>query len=478
LEREIVILLTLISYNSALLLIGFWATRRTKDNSDFFLGGRGLGATVASVSYAASSSSAWSLLGFSGMVYFLGASAIWFVPGIMLGHYLSWKFIGPRLMEQSRSKNYLTTTDLLAGNSTGTIRQCIIVTASLFIVISFAFYVAAQFEASANTFSSSFDISKEMAVVIGATIIMIYTLLGGFWAVSVTDTLQGLLMVAVSILLPVAAIIAMGGFGGMIEGLRAELTPEQFSLTGQNSALAFLGLMVGVMGLSIGAFGQPQLLTRFMALKDEQALRRGRIIATTWFGLIFGAMYIVGLAGHVLVDNVGNSELVFFDLTNQLFPSILAGIVSAAVLSAIMSTADSQLLVAASAVSHDLGFEKRFGVSPILISRIVIVLLCLASVWITLQLPDSIFDRVVFAWSALGSAFGPVVIGRALGARTRQEAVLAAMIVGFSITVGVHFTMASPPPLLERVVPFLVGLIIVFGVTEKRSVSVQTEAAE
>ncbi len=462
-ERQTLVLTTLIAYQAALVLIGVWAGKRTKDNDDFFLGGRGLGAIVASISYAASSSSAWTLIGFSGLVFSLGVPAIWFIPCILAGHYISWTWIAPRLMAQSKTLNLLTITDLLAGEAKGSVRAGIVLAASLFIVVGFTFYVAGQFHASGTTFSSSFNLSFSNSVFLGAGIILIYTLLGGFWAVSVTDTLQGLLMVVVAIFLPIAALSAVGGIGDLMAGLAANVSPAQASLTGGQTPGAFSLFVLAFAGLAIGAIGQPQLLVRFMALRDEQAYRRGRAIALTWFTIIFVSMYIVGLCGHVLLNNVTDPESVFFGLTNALMPGVLAGIVTAAVLSAIMSTADSQLLVAASAVAHDLGLERHFGLSPILISRLVIAFLCFGAVWVTLALPSDVFSRVAFAWTSLGSAFGPIVVARALDIPVRPMAVLGAMVTGFALTVTFHFFPHNPPAIFERIVPLVLACVILFG---------------
>jgi sodium/proline symporter len=477
LDNKLIILITLIAYQIVLVGIGLWASKRTKDNDDFFLGGRKLGPIVASISYSASSSSAWVLLGFTGMVYSVGISSIWFIPGVVLGHYSSWKWIAPAIMKLSHEKKYLTPTDILAGDATGATRKGIAITASLFIIVSFAFYVAAQFHASGNTFSASFDISFESSVLIGAGIILIYTLLGGFWAVSITDTLQGMIMFGVSIILPIAALYAVGGPSGLLEGLEGKVTAQQLSLTGGNGALMFLGYIVGLLGLSIETYGQPHLLTRFMALRDDKALSEGRMITTIWFAIVFIAMYVVGLSGHILIGDVANPETAFFGLANVLLPGLFAGIVSAAVLSAIMSTADSQLLVAASAVSHDLGLEKRSKLSPITISRIVITLLCAASVWITLQIPSDIFTRVTFAWAALGSAFGPIMVGRAFNLRMRPSAILVAMILGFVLTVYFHFAAIDSNHIFERIVPFFISLAILILVPVKERLP-ETQAAE
>lgn len=467
-DKQTTVLITLITYQVALVAIGIWAGRRTRDNEDFFLGGRGLGATVAAISYAASSSSAWTLIGFSGLTFKLGLPAFWFVPCILAGHYISWTWLAPRLMRDSKEKDLLTVTDVLAGNAQGPLRAAIVLAASLFIVVGFTFYVAGQFHASGTTFSSSFNISFSNSVFLGAGIILIYTLLGGFWAVSVTDTLQGLLMVIVAIFLPIYALNAVGGFSGLMTGLASTMPPEGAVFMGNESLPKFSLFLLGFASLAIGAIGQPQLLVRFMALHDEKALKRGRMIAMSWFTVVFLSMFIVGLSGHVLLQNISDPESVFFGLTNLLFPGILAGVVTAAVLSAIMSTADSQLLVAASVVSHDLGLERRFGLSPILISRISITLLCVGAVWVTLELPSDVFSRVAFAWTSLASAFGPIIIIRVMRYPTRPGAVLSAMVAGFFMTVWFHFFPQNPADIFERFVPFVIGLIIVFGFREKR----------
>lgn len=465
-----IIVVTILIYQVALIGFGFWSQRRTHDNQDFFLGGRQLGPVVASISYAASASSAWTLIGFTGMVYTMGLSSIWFLPGILLGHVIGWTWLAPRLMKASKDKKLLTVTDLLAGDIEGGMRLALVGFASLFIIFSFTLYIAAQFHAAGETFTTYFDMSFEFSVFVGALIVLIYTFLGGFWAVSLTDTMQGILIGIVAVALPIAALVAVGGFSGLVEGLSTTLTPDQLSLSGGNVALMAIGFIVGTFGLGLGVFGQPQLLTRFMALRDEKAMRQGRLIALTWFTFVFGGMFIVGLSGRVLISGLDNSEALFFVMTNELFPGVLAGIVTAAVLSAIMSTADSQLLVAASAISHDLGLSRRFSFAPLMVSRIVITVLCILAVWITIEMPASIFDRVTFAWSSLGAAFGPIVFARAFNYKSKPSAVLAAMVIGFFLTVYFNTFPIAPAGFFERIVPLVLSTILVFAFPEKRRV--------
>lgn len=460
-SQATVILVTLVLYKIVLVGIGLWAQRRTDTNADFFLAGRQLGPVVAAISYAASSSSAWTLLGVSGAAFTLGISAAWLVPGILACHVLCWFGLAPRLMSMSTSRNLITLTDVLVGDEQDSQRHRLATTAAIIVLIAFVFYVASQFQAAGNTFASNFDLSMIEAVTLGGVIVMIYTLLGGFWAVSVTDTLQGLLMAASAIVLPAAAFIAVGGYAGLTQGLADVSTPAQLSLTAGNTGLLGLGFIVGMCSVGLGTFGQPQLLTRFMALRDTRALKQARVIALCWFVIVFVGMLVLGWCGHVLMQDVSNGETIFFLLTNELFPPIVAGVILAAVLSAIMSTADSQLLVAASAVAHDMGLARRKPGAELWISRLVIALICLLAIVLAVAMPASIFSRVLFAWTGLGAAFGPIVIARVLGWDLKPGFVFAAMVIGFGLTAVIHALPPTPGAVAERVIPFFVASMIV-----------------
>ena len=322
-ERTTVVIITLVIYKLLLIGIGFWASRRNKDEADFFLGGRGLGPVVAAISYSSSASSAWTLLGLSGAAYIVGIRVVWLALGSFIGMLVAWYWIGPRLMAFSRRENHITVTDFLAHGSEGGTRRGIVISVSVIIILTFAFYVAAQFQGAGNTFSSTFDMGMTESILLGAAIIMVYTLLGGFWAVSVTDTLQGLLMGFTAILLPVAAFMEVGGLSGFLEGLRSVSTPEQLSWTGGNAGLLAAGVVLGSLSIGFGTYGQPHLLVRFMALRDEKALRQARLITIAWYTVVFGGMCFLGLVGHVLHAGLDNPETVFFTLTESLFPTVI-----------------------------------------------------------------------------------------------------------------------------------------------------------
>ncbi|MCB1677931.1 MAG: sodium/proline symporter [Halioglobus sp.] len=455
-----IVLFTLLVYKLLLIGVGFWASRRTRDQGDFFIGGRGLGPVVAAISYSSSASSAWTLLGMSGLAYVVGVSALWLVVGSVLGMFVAWWWIAPRLMEHSRQHGQITLTDFILQGCEGGVRRALLWLCSLIIVTSFTLYVAAQFQGAGNTFASTFGLSMSSSIVTGALIIMVYTLLGGFWAVSVTDTIQGLLMAAAVLALPITALAAVGGWEGFITGLRAASTPQQLSLSAGNAGLLGLGVVLGGTAIGIGTFGQPHLLVRFMALRDRRALLQARWISLAWYLVVFGGMFFLGLVGHVLQAGIDNPENIFFVLTERLFPTALGAVILAAVLSAIMSTADSQLLVAASAIAHDLGLGRGNRARQMLASRLTIVALVLVAVLVAIYLPEKIFSRVLFAWVALGSAFGPLVFLRLAGCSLQPGAIFASVLTGFAL--AVVLAQSPLPMLVQRLLPFALAALVLW----------------
>jgi sodium/proline symporter len=453
--RAEAILFTLVVYKLVLVAIGLWATRRTRDTGDFFLGGRRLGGWVAAISASASSSSAWTLVAVSGMAYLWGWPALWLFPATLSGFLVNWLWVGPRLMRASRASGAITLTEFLAGPDAreGWPRR-IVLLASGVVLFSFTFYIAAQFQAAGSAFASAFELEMRTAIMIGAAVVLLYTLLGGFWAVSVTDTLQGLVMALTALVLPIAAVIAAGGPGEVLAALAAQGPSPGGPPT---AGIAAVGFVFGTLGIGLGYPGQPHVVNRFMALRDSRALRDGQVIALTWAVIIYAGMLTVGLAARALYGGQLADEQVLFEVTNRLFAPVVAGIMIAAVLSAIMSTADSQLLVAASSVSHDL---PRHGRGSLAVSRLVVALISALAVAVAVVLPQTIFARVLFAWTALGAAFGPPLLVRLAGFEVPPARVFAAMATGFAGTVCFYWLPNMPGDWLERLVPFFVSLAI------------------
>jgi sodium/proline symporter len=465
-DRSTSVLVTLVVYNALLIGVGLWARNRNRDVEDFFLAGRGLGAWVAAISASASSSSAWTLLGVSGAAYAWGLPALWIFPATVGGFLLNWAWVAPRLQRLAAAERAVTLSEVVAPGSTGRLRRIILRVAALIIVFCFTFYIASQFEAAGKAFESVFDLSKRNSIMIGAAIVLAYTLLGGFWAVSVTDSIQGLLMAVAALLLPSAALAAVGGFGPLFAGLEAVGNAGSPIVAG---GLVSVSFVLGLMGIGIGYPGQPHVVNRFMALKDDAALRQGRVIALSWAVLVYAGMLLLGLCSRVLFADLGDSEQVLFRAATDLLPSVIAGVMLAAVLSAIMSTADSQLLVASSAISYDWNLAGREGAAGMTGTRRTVVAVLVMATVLALVWRADIFSRVLFAWSAAGSAFGPVLIMRLAGREVSPGATLTAMLLGFSLTVIISFFPDLPGDAAERLLPFFVALSIAAAGSAKRT---------
>jgi sodium/proline symporter len=453
-----ILVATLILYQVLLLSIGWWASRRTTDNKDFYLGGRKLGAAVAALSASASSSSAWSLLGVSGAAYAWGLPAIWLIPSTLLGFFINWYWVAPRMWQQSRDNDALTLTEFLAGPRGDPARKTIMRLGAAVILFSFTFYIAAQFQAAGHTFASALNIESETAIVLGATIVLAYVMLGGFWAASITDSLQGILMALSAVLLPVIALIAVGGPGSLLASLDIDGLSAITLWTRQESLAAGIGFVIGLAGIGLGYPGQPHVVNRFMAMEDHKAIPKARLIAITWAIIIYTGMVVLGWCGRLLVSALGDGEQVLFALATLLLPSVLAGIMVSAILSAIMSTADSQLLVAASSVSHDMRDGKTATRESLKQARWVVLLIGIAAITLAIFSPEAIFSRVLFAWQALAAAFGPLLIITLWRGPVHPTWRIAAMTTGFVLTVILSWTTDTPGDIAERYIPMLSAL--------------------
>jgi len=455
-----ILIVTLILYQLLLLGIGWWASRRTSDNEDFYLGGRKLGATVAALSASASSSSAWSLLGVSGAAYAWGLPAIWLIPSTLLVVFINWFGVAPRMCQQSRKNNALTLTEFLAGPPDDPARQTIMRIGAAVILFSFTFYVAAQFQAAGHTFASALNLEPSTAIILGASIVLAYVMLGGFWAASITDSMQGILMALSAILLPLTALVAVGGPGALLASLDMEGVSTLVLWTRQESLAAGIGFVIGLAGIGLGYPGQPHVVNRFMAMEDKNAIPTARMIAIIWAVIIYTGMVILGWCGRLLVSSLGDGEQVLFALATLLLPSVLAGIMVSAILSAIMSTADSQLLVAASSVSHDLRNGKTATRESLRQSRWVVLVIGMAAIALAIYSPEAIFSRVLFAWQALAAAFGPLLIITLWRGPVLPNWRVAAMATGFTLTVILNWTTDTPGDIAERYIPMLAALLL------------------
>lgn len=452
------ILATLVAYQLLMLGIGWWASKRNRDSEDFYLGGRRLGGMVAALSASASSSSAWSLLGVSGAAFAWGLPAIWLIPATLSGFLINWYLIAPRLARQSRDGGALTLTEFIAGPRGDPARRTMMRLGAAVILFSFTFYIAAQFQAAGTTFASVLEVRQGTAIVIGAAVVLAYVWLGGFWAASVTDTVQGLLMAFSALLLPALALAAVGGPLELSAVIFPDGAVESGRWTGQSTGFAAVGFVLGLFGIGLGYPGQPHVVNRFMAIRDEAAIVRGRRIAVAWASVIYCGMVLLGWCGRLLAGDLGDGEQLLFVLARQLLPAVLAGVMVSAILSAIMSTADSQLLVAASSVSHDLrDGEAGAGLNR---ARVVVLLIGALAVALAISFPESIFNRVLFAWQALAAAFGPLLVVTLWRGTVAPRWRIAALASGFLATVVLSWTVDSPGDWVERLLPLALALTL------------------
>ncbi len=464
-----IIIATLVLYQLLLLFIGWWASRRTADNEDFYLGGRKLGAAVAALSASASSSSAWSLLGVSGAAFAWGLPAIWLIPSTLLGFFINWYWVAPRMWKQSRENNALTLTEFLAGPQGDPARKTIMRIGAAVILFSFTFYIAAQFQAAGNTFAGALNMDPTLAIALGAAIVLAYVMLGGFWAASVTDSIQGILMASSAVILPIAALFAVGGPAVLLASLDVDGVSTITLWTSQESLAAGVGFVIGLAGIGLGYPGQPHVVNRFMAMENSRDIPTARLIAIAWAVIIYTGMVILGWCGRLLVTALGDGEQVLFALATLLLPSVMAGIMVSAILSAIMSTADSQLLVAASSVSHDLRNGKMTTHESLKQSRWVVLSIGVAAILLAIYSPEAIFSRVLFAWQALAAAFGPLLIITLWRGPVAPNWRIAAMSSGFTLTVILNWTADTPGDIAERYIPLLVALGLAWWGSRKAS---------
>jgi sodium/proline symporter len=454
---------TMIFYLVALLAIGIWAQRRTVDTSDFHLAGRKMGPIVAALSASASSSSAWTLLGVSGAAYAWGLQAMWLIPAVISGFAINWFFIAPRLQSASRANDTLTLVEFLASGMPAGSKRALRTLGAAIVLFCFTFYIASQFQAAGNASGAALAVTSTVAIVSGALIVVAYVFLGGFWAASVTDALQGLMMLFVSLVLPVFALVAAGGPTSLHAGLAAMDEPGLVSIVDQPGLPLALVFIAGLFGIGLGYPGQPHVVNRFMALEKSDSIRFARAISLSWAAVIYTGMVVLGWSARVLMPELDDGESALLLLAAELLPAALGGVIIGGVLAAIMSTSDSQLLVAGSAASHDL----RGGNFSLRTDRLVIVLIGIAAVMLSLLFPATIFERVLFAWQGLGNAFGPLLIVLLVAGGVKPGFRLAAMLVGFGVTVALSQLANAPGDAEERLIPFFLALGIAWVGREK-----------
>ncbi|MBU2892073.1 sodium/proline symporter PutP [Colwellia sp. D2M02] len=442
---EFATLLSLSLYFIVMLGIGLYAYRKsTSDVSGYMLGGRNLSPGVAALSAGASDMSGWMLMGLPGAMYISGLSSLWIAVGLVIGAFLNYLIVAPRLRTYTEIANDSITLPDFFENRFNDKAHLLRIVSSVVIVIFFTLYTSSGIVAGGKLFESSFGLNYEAGLYITAGVVVAYTLFGGFLAVSLTDFVQGCIMFIALVLVPVVAISEVGGVSAMNE----IVTQQNPDLLNMLSGVSALGI-ISAMAWGLGYFGQPHIIVRFMAIRSVKDMPTARRIGMSWMIVaIIGAM-ATGFSGIAYVNQTGmalkDPETIFIVLSQLLFNPLVAGFLLAAILAAIMSTISSQLLVTSSSLTGD--FYQIFlnrGASEkqlVRVGRISVFLVALVAIYLAYDRDSSILSLVSNAWAGFGAAFGPVVIASLYWKETTRNGALAGMIVG---AVTVLFWIYAP----------------------------------
>jgi sodium/proline symporter len=445
--------------------IGIYATRfSSRGIKEYFIGGRQMNRFVVALSAVVSGRSAWLLLGVSGLAYLKGITAIWAVIGYITVEFFLFLYYAPKIRRFSESHDCITIPDFFAARFNDSNNSLRILIVAIFIIFMVT-YIAAQFVSGGKAFMANFGVSENTGLLITAGIILVYTLLGGFLAVSLTDVFQGIFMIIALTALPLIGILYKGGWTSIIHELN-NIDRNLLSLFAQPA-----GLIYGLIGVGLGSPGNPHILVRYMSIKDASQFKWTAIVGTVWNIVMAAGAILVGLVGRVYFHRLsllpgGDEENIFVHLSNQLLNPFLTGLILASIFAAIMSTADSQLLVAASSIVRDL-YEKVFRRSRklmhkelIVLSRIVVFILVIIAVVLGIIIEDQILWFVLFAWAGLGAAIGPTSILSLFWEKTTKTGVIAGLLSG-TITVFVWKNIPALNNLIYELIPaFFISLIV------------------
>ncbi len=457
-KDSVQIMIVMIIYMAAVIGIGIgFARKANKSSEDYFLGGRTLGPWVTAMSAEASDMSGWLLMGLPGVAYWCGiADAAWTAIGLAVGTYINWLIISKRLRRYSEKAGNSITLPEFFSNRFHENGKLVMTISALFILIFFTVYAASCLVTCGKLFSTLFGLDYVPMMIVGAVFVLVYTIIGGFLAESVSDFMQAIVMIVALVVIVITGTVTAGGLSSVIEnagsipgfleffGIASPVTVDgvQQSVNGvpQFGAAGSYGFVaiISTLAWGLGYFGMPQVLLRFMAIRSEHELTRSRRIATVWVLISLFVAVFIGVVGRVLYPDAlttdSASENVFILLATNLLPPLLAGLVMAGILAATISSSDSYLLIAASAFSKNIyqGIFRRKATDRqvLLVSRVTLLVITLIAVVIALDEKSVIFTLVSFAWAGFGATFGPLMIMSLFWKRINRAGAVAGMISG------------------------------------------------
>ncbi len=462
-------MVTFCIYILGMLLIGFIAWRSTKNFDDYILGGRRMGPVVTALSAGASDMSGWLLMGLPGAIFLSGISESWIAIGLICGAWVNWRLVAGRLRVHTEiNNNALTLPDYFTTRFEDKSRVLRIISA-LVILLFFTIYCSSGIVAGARLFESTFDMTYEQALWAGAAATIIYTFIGGFLAISWTDTVQAGLMIFALILTPVIVMIAVGGLGDSLEVIKQKSIENVDMFKGLN----FVAI-ISLMGWGLGYCGQPHILARFMAADSHHTIVSARRISMIWMILCLAGAVAVGFFGvayfNTHPDVAGavnqNGERVFIELTQILFNPWIAGILLSAILAAVMSTLSCQLLVCSSAITEDLykAFLRKDASQRELVwvGRIMVLAVALVAIALAANPENRVLGLVSYAWAGFGAAFGPVIVFSVMWSRMTRNGALAGMIIGAAtVLIWKHYAWLGLYEIIPGFIFASIGIVVV-----------------
>lgn len=437
----VTVTITFILYLMLMLAIGIVAYRRTSDLSDYVLGGRNLGPIPSALSAGASDMSGWLLMGLPGYAMAAGFGSFWLAAGLLIGTWLNWLLVAQRLRVYSQRADDALTLPAFFEKRFEDHSHSLRVISAIFVLVFFLFYTSSGLVAGGKLFETVFGFDYSIAVIVGAIAVISYTLFGGFLAVSWTDVVQGLLMVGALIMVPLFAMGEIGGLSGTFAAMEAK-NPELLNIftNADGKDITLIGTL-SLLGWGLGYFGQPHILARFKGIKSKDHVPAARRIAVLWSAVSMAGACLIGMAAiGYLPEGLGDTETVFMVLVDALFHPVIAGILLAAILAAVMSTADSQLLVSSSALAEDF-YKALFNQNAsqeqlIRVGRIAVVVIALIATALAMDKDSKVLTLVSYAWAGFGAAFGPALILSLYWKRMTKMGALAGILTG-GITVVV-----------------------------------------
>ena len=430
---ELPLIISFAIYIIAMVVIGFYFYFKTNDLGDYVLGGRGLGPGVTALSAGASDMSGWLLLGLPGMMYTDGLVGAWIAIGLFVGAYLNWHYVARPLRVATHQLNDSITIPDYFANRFGDDKGYMRVITALVILLFYTLYTSSGLVGGAKLFEATFQLEYSTALTLGSVVIVSYTFLGGYNAVSWTDFIQGILMMLALVITPIVVLGELGGFNEMVDVIKS-VDKSHLSIM---HGTGFIGIL-SLLAWGLGYFGQPHILARFMSIRDEDEMGKAKFIGMSWMGISVLGSLSVGFFGFAYVASTGidlnDSEKIFITLSQLLFNPWIAGFLLAAILAAIMSTVDSQLLVSSSVLTRDIYhsvIRKNASNNELVwVGRIIVIIIAIIAWVLSSDQNSSVLKLVSYAWAGFGAAFGPLIILSLYNKDITKSGAVAGMVVG------------------------------------------------